>query len=137
MTQEHRLHSRRPWRDFTNDALGNLSFGHRKVTSNVLHMLEIRRRKRVVKSVPKIRHAKVTPFVLEGRWTLDRLDQATMRWLSKVMKRKRLGVADVIYEVIESFVAKCEAQAEVETKIIKFPSDDGVPIRVRQIQRRF
>jgi hypothetical protein len=32
-----------------------------------------------------------------------------------------VGVADVIYEVIEPFVVKCEAEAELETKIIKFP----------------
>jgi hypothetical protein len=85
-----------------------------------LHALEIRGRNGVVKTLPKMRHAKVTPFVLEGWWPLDRLDQPTMRWLSKVAKRKRVGVADVIYEVIESFVAKCEAEAELEKKIIKF-----------------
>jgi hypothetical protein len=68
------------------------------------------------------RHANVTPFVLEGRWAPDRLDQPTMRWLSKVAKRKRVGVADVIYQAIESFVAKCEAEAELETKIIKVPT---------------
>ena len=73
-----------------------------------------------MKTLPKMRHAKVTPFVLEGWWPLDRLDQPTMRWLSKVAKRKRVGVADVIYEVIEAFVAKCEAEAELEKKIIKF-----------------
>ena len=33
---------------------------------------------------------------------------------------KTCGVADVIYEALESFVAKCEAEAELETKIIKF-----------------
>jgi hypothetical protein len=69
------------------------------------------------------RPGNVTPFVLEGRrWALDHLDQATMRWLSKVAKRKQMGVADVIYEAIESFIAKCEAEAELETKIIKFPT---------------
>jgi hypothetical protein len=31
-------------------------------------------------------------------------------------------VTDVIYEALESFVAKCEAEAELETKIIKFPT---------------
>ena len=67
------------------------------------------------------RPGNVTPFVLEGCWALDRLDQATMRWLSKVAKRKQVGVADVIYEAVESFLAKCEAEAELETKIIKFP----------------
>jgi len=72
------LQSGGPYRDFTNNALGNLSFGHRKVTSNILHTLEIRRRNRAVKNLPKMRHAKVTPFVLEDRWALDRLDQPTM-----------------------------------------------------------
>ena len=83
--------------------------------------MEIRRRNRVVKTLPKMRHAKVTPFVLEGRWALDRLDQPTMRWLSKMAKRENVAVADVIYEAIDSFVTKCEAEAELETKIIKFP----------------
>jgi hypothetical protein len=36
------------------------------------------------------------------------------------LKRNRVGVADVIYEAVESFVAKCEAEADLETKIIKF-----------------
>jgi hypothetical protein len=73
-----------------------------------------------MKNTPETRPSNVTPFVLEGRWALDRFNQPTMRWLSKVAKRKRVGVADVIYEVIESFVAKCEAEAELEKKIIKF-----------------
>ena len=73
-----------------------------------------------MKTISKTRPSNITPFVLEGRWALDRLDQPTMRWLCKVAKRKRVGVADVIYEALESFVAKCEAEAELETKIIKF-----------------
>jgi hypothetical protein len=44
-----------------------------------------------------------------------------MRWLSKTAKRKHVAVADIIYEAIDSFVAKC-AEAELETKIIKFPT---------------
>ena len=51
---------------------------------------------------------------------LDGLDQPTMRSLSKEAKRKHVAVADVIYEAMESFVAKCEAEAELEQKIIKF-----------------
>jgi hypothetical protein len=58
-----------------------------------------------MKTIPK-RPTNVTPFVLEGCWALDGLDQPTMRWLSKVAKRKHVGVADVIYEALESFVAK-------------------------------
>jgi hypothetical protein len=73
-----------------------------------------------MKTISEMRPGNVTPFVLEGCWALDGLDQPTMRWLSKVAKRKHVAVADVIYDVIESFVAKCEAEAELEKKIIKF-----------------
>jgi hypothetical protein len=56
-------------------------FSHRKVTSNILHALEIRRRNRVVKTLPKMRPSNVTPFVLEGRWALapEEADQATKK----------------------------------------------------------
>jgi hypothetical protein len=73
-----------------------------------------------MKTTPRTRPSNVTPFILEGRWPLDGLDQPTMQWLSKTAKQKRVGVADVIYEAIESFVTKCEAEAELEEKIIKF-----------------
>ena len=73
-----------------------------------------------MKAISKTRPGNVTPFVLEGRWALDRLDRPTMQWLSRTAKRNRVGVADVIYEVLESFVAKCEAEADLERKIIKF-----------------
>jgi len=75
-----------------------------------------------VKTIPKTRPGNVTPFVLEGCWALDGLDQPTLRSLSKEAKRKRVGVADVIYEAVESFIAKCEAEAELENKIIEFPT---------------
>ena len=86
----------------------------------------------------KTRPSNVTPFVLEGCWPLDGLDRATMRRLSKEAKRKRVGVADVIYEDVESFVAKCVAEADLEEKVIKFPTvakrsyRDGSLIRLRQ-----
>ena len=75
-----------------------------------------------IKTISETRPSNVTPFVLEGRWALHGLDRPTMRWLSKEATRKRVGVADVIYEAVESFVAKCEAEAELETKIISFPT---------------
>jgi hypothetical protein len=37
-------------------------------------------------------------------------------------KREHVEVADVIYEAIDSFVTKCEAEAALEMKIIKFPA---------------
>jgi hypothetical protein len=73
-------------------------------------------------TAPKTRPSNVTPFVLEGCWVLDGPDQQTMRSLSKEPRRKRVGLADIIYEAVESFVAKCEAEADLENKIIKFPT---------------
>ena len=73
-----------------------------------------------IKTISETRPSNVTPFVLEGRWALHGLDRPTMRWLSKEAKRQRVRVADIIYEAIESFVAKCEAEAKLENKIIKF-----------------
>jgi hypothetical protein len=74
-----------------------------------------------IKTISETRPGNVMPFVLEGLWALDGLDQPTMRWLSKIAKRKHVAVVDVIYEAIESFLAKWEAEAELETKIINFP----------------
>jgi hypothetical protein len=51
---------------------------------------------------------------------LDGLDQPTMRWLSKIAKRKHVAVVDVIYQAIESFLAKWNAEAELETKSLNF-----------------
>jgi uncharacterized protein YpbB len=73
-----------------------------------------------MKAISKTRPSNVTPFLLDGLWPLNGLDQATMRSLRKKADLKRATVADVIYEIIESFVAKCEAEDELETKIINF-----------------
>jgi hypothetical protein len=62
-----------------------------------------------MKTISEMQPGNVTPFVPEGCWALDGRDQPTLRWLSKVAKRKHVAVADVIYDAIESFLAKCEA----------------------------
>jgi hypothetical protein len=74
-----------------------------------------------MKAIPKTRPGNVTPFVLEGCWTLDALDQPTMRLLRKMADRECVKVADVIHGALELFVAKCEAEADLEKKIIRFP----------------
>ena len=71
---------------------------------------------------PKTRPSNVMSFILEDRWPLDGFDQRELRRLSKTAKRNGVGVADVIYEAVESFVAKCEAEADLEEKVIKFPT---------------
>ena len=73
-----------------------------------------------IKTISKTRPGNVTPFVLEGYWTLDALDQPTMRLLRRIADRERVKVADVIHGALELFVAKCEAEADLENKIIKF-----------------
>jgi hypothetical protein len=83
-------------------------------------MLKIGSLNEAMKTTPKTRPCNVTPFVLEGCWVIDGIDQPTMRWLSNIAKQKHVGVTDVIYEAVESFVAKCEAEADLENKIIKF-----------------
>jgi hypothetical protein len=75
-----------------------------------------------MKTMPKTRPGNVTSFILEGCWPLDGFDQRELRRLSKIAKRNGVGVADVIYEAIESFVANCEAEADLEEKVIKFPT---------------
>ena len=75
-----------------------------------------------MKTAPKTRPSNVTSFILEGCWPLDRFDQRELRRLSKIAKRNGGAVADVIYEAIESFVAKCEAAADLEEKVITFPT---------------
>jgi hypothetical protein len=77
---------------------------------------------RGMKTTPKTRPSNVTSFILEGCWPLDGFDQRELRRLSKIANRNGVGVADVIYEAVESFVAKCEGAADLEEKVIKFPT---------------
>jgi len=74
-----------------------------------------------MKAIPKTRPGNVTPFVLEGCWTLDALDQPTMRLFRRIADREHVKVADVILGTLELFVAQREAEADLEKKIIKFP----------------
>ena len=56
-----------------------------------------------MKTLPKARPNNVTSFILEGRWPLAGFDQRELRRLSKTAKRNGVGVADVLYEAVESF----------------------------------
>ena len=68
----------------------------------------------------------IVPFALRGLPPLDKLDQSMMRKLRKVADRTGWTVEDLIHEGILEFVAKHEAEKELETKIIRFPT----PMRV-------
>jgi alkylation response protein AidB-like acyl-CoA dehydrogenase len=60
--------------------------------------------------------------MLGGWWPLDGFEQRELRRLSKIAKRNCVGIADVVYEAVESFVAKSEAVADLEDKLIDFPT---------------
>jgi hypothetical protein len=75
-----------------------------------------------MKTAPKTRPGNVMSFVLEGCWPLDGFDQRELRRLSRIAKRNGVGIADILYEAVESFVARCEAEADLEEKVIKFPT---------------
>jgi hypothetical protein len=75
-----------------------------------------------MKTTPNTRPSNVTSFILEGRWPLAGFEQRELRRLSRTAKRNGMGVADVLYEAVESFIAKCEAEADLEKKVIKFPT---------------
>jgi hypothetical protein len=48
-----------------------------------------------------------------------------MRRLRRLANRKGSSVEDVIREALEQFVVKCEAERELDTKIIRFPKPLG------------
>ena len=68
------------------------------------------------------RPSNVTSFILEGRRPLPGFDQRELRRLSKRAERKGVGVPAVLSKAVESFIAKCEAEADLEKKVIKFPT---------------
>jgi len=63
----------------------------------------------------------VTPFTLEG-WPLDSLDQETMVELRKLSDQTGWTLAEVMREVTNEYVAKRQAEKELEKKIIWFQS---------------
>ena len=75
-----------------------------------------------MKTTQKTRPSNVTSFILEGRWPLAGFDQRELRRLSRTAKRNGVGLTDVLYEAVESFIAKCEAEADLEEKVINFPT---------------
>ena len=64
----------------------------------------------------------MTPFApFDGLPALDKIDQTMMRRLRKLANLRGGSVEDIIHEALEQFVSKCEAERELETKIIRFP----------------
>ena len=71
----------------------------------------------------------IVPFVLRGLPPLDQLDQSMMRKLRKLADRTGWTVEDLIHEGILEFVAGCQAEKELETKIIQLPRRCAKPVQ--------
>ena len=76
-----------------------------------------------MKTIPQ----NIVPFVLRGLPPLDKLDQSMMRKLRKLADRTGWTVEDLIHEGILEFAAKCQAEKELETKIIQLPMRRAKP----------
>jgi hypothetical protein len=64
----------------------------------------------------------MTPFApFDGLPPLHKVDQTMMRRLRKLANRRGGSVEHLIHEALGQWVAQCEAERELETKIIRFP----------------
>jgi hypothetical protein len=64
----------------------------------------------------------LVPFApFDGLPPFYKLDQRMMKSFRKLADLTGCTVEDLIREATAQFVAKCEAQGELETKIIRFP----------------
>jgi hypothetical protein len=62
------------------------------------------------------------PFApFDGLPPLNKVDQTMMRRLRKLADQRGCNVEDLIHEAIEQWMAQCEAERELETKIVRFP----------------
>jgi hypothetical protein len=64
----------------------------------------------------------MTPFApFDGLPALNKVDQTMMRRLRALADRRDWSVEHLIHEALEQWVAQCEAERELEMKIIRFP----------------
>jgi hypothetical protein len=63
----------------------------------------------------------VVKFRLAG-FPLDALDQKRMRLLRRTSDRMGVPIPDLISEILGQVIKTCLAEAELPTKIVKFPA---------------
>jgi hypothetical protein len=80
-----------------------------------------------MKTIPQ----NIVPFVLRGLPPLNKLDQSIMRKLRKLADRTGSTVEDLIHEGVLEFVTEHEAEAELEAKIIRFPTPMSVAFEAK------
>jgi hypothetical protein len=64
----------------------------------------------------------MTPFApFDGLPALNKVDQTMMRRLRELADRRGRTVENLIHDALEQWVVQCQAERELETKIIRFP----------------
>jgi hypothetical protein len=72
----------------------------------------------IVKTLP----LNLMPFApFDGLPPLHRVDQTMMIRLRELADRRGRSVENLIRETLEQWVARCNAERELKTKIIRFP----------------
>jgi hypothetical protein len=56
-----------------------------------------------------------------GRWPVHRLNQEIMRAIRTIADKRGWTFEGTINEAMREFVERCEAERELETKLIQFP----------------
>jgi hypothetical protein len=74
-----------------------------------------------MKTDPKWTPQNVIPFKLSGL-AVDGLNRELMAKLSRIANGKGVTLADVMYDCVDEWMTECEAETELEKKIIRFPT---------------
>ena len=106
--------------NFANDA-GNLlklkcHFGHTIVRQKFLASRPKQAHYASMKTLPQ----NVVAFRIAG-WDVHLMNQRLLKAMRRIADRRDWTIEDVINDAVYSFVARHEAEAELETKIIPFP----------------
>jgi hypothetical protein len=64
---------------------------------------------------------------------INGLSQEMMRSIRRVTDLKRWTVEDVMCDALDEFLAKCEAESELEMKVIRFPTRRSKPRLSRSV----
>jgi hypothetical protein len=80
------------------------------------------------------KHANVVKLRLGG-FPLDALDQKRMRRLRKMSDETRVPIQDLVNDTIDKLIKATVAEAELPTKIVKFPTPYTMVCSSRQRSR--
>jgi hypothetical protein len=74
-----------------------------------------------MKTLPREWPENVEPFCI-GRWSVDRLDQKMLETMRRIADDRNWTIEEVMDDALAQFVERLEAERELETKILPFPT---------------